>query len=95
MHSAMAALLRSFGLFPRIPLLPADVTLIILEELPKIQSILCLRVMSKQFDALIVPLAYRRVYLTKNIVTPFASEIELHAPSIVQLQVARYVRQHA
>lgn len=75
--------------------LPADVILIILEELHEIQQISNLRVVSKQFDALVAPLSYRHVHLTDRIVAPFALKHELYDPSIVQLQVARDVRNHA
>lgn len=87
--------LASASLLPRTPLLPAEVTAIILDELHETQYLPDLRVVSKQFDALIVPLVYRHVCLTDRIVEPFESEQELYAPSIVQLQVARHVRQHA
>lgn len=75
--------------------LPADVILLILEELHKIQHIPNLRVVSKLFDALIVPLACRDVHLTDRIIAPFAFKAELYDPSIVQFQVARDVTNHA
>ena len=83
------------NVIPSTPELPADVILTILEELHKRQSISHLRVVSKQFDALIVPLSYRHVHLTDRIVAPFAFKQELYDPSIVQLQVARDVKNHA
>ena len=80
---------------PSTPGLPPDVILTILEELHKRQGISHLRVVSKQFDALIVPLSYRHVHLTERIVAPFAFKQELYDPLVVQLQVARDVKNHA
>ena len=80
---------------PSAPELPADVILTIVEELHKRQGISHLRVVSKQFDALIVPLSYRHVHLTERIVAPFAFKQELYDPLVVQLQVARDVKNHA
>ncbi|KAL9073594.1 MAG: hypothetical protein Q9161_002834 [Pseudevernia consocians] len=82
------------NLFLATQILPADITLIVLEELHKIQRISDLRVVSKQFDALIVPLSYRHKHLTDRILAPFAFKQELHDPSVVQLQVAHDVRLH-
>ena len=82
------------------PELPAVVILSILGELHEIQDIPNLRIVSKQFDTLIVPLSYRHVYLTERILAPFANEQELNDDaSTVQpqaaLQVARDVKNHA
>ena len=77
------------------PELPADVILTILEELHQRQSISHLRVVSKRFDAIVTPLSYRHVHLTDRIIAPFALKQELYDPSIVQLQVARDVQNHA
>ena len=87
--------LLSPNLLSRTPELPADVILTILEELHKVQSISHLRVVSKQFEALATPLAYRHVHLTERIVAPFAFPPELYDPMIVHLQVARFVKLYA
>ena len=92
----MEAPLTPFTLMPSTPGLPAEVILSILKELHEIQDIPTLRIVSKQFDALVVPLVYRHVHLTKGILAPFACEQELDDDaSTVQLQVARDVRNHA
>ena len=68
----------------------------ILEKLHELQDVSNLRTVSKRFDALIVPLYYRRVHLTKRILVPFAYKQGLNDDaSTVQLQVARDVRNHA
>lgn len=96
MHSTMDVPLTPFILIPGTPELPAEVISSILEELHEIQDISSPRIVSKQFDALIVPLSYRHVHLTKRILAPFACEQELNDDaSTVQLQVARDVRNHA
>ena len=96
MNATVDAPLTPFILTPGTPELPADVILTILEELHEIQDISNLRTVSKRFDALIVPLSYRYVYLTERILVPFAHEQELNDDaSTVQLQVARDVRNHA
>lgn len=94
--TTMDAPLTPFTLIPGTPELPAEVILSILEELHEIQDISTMRIVSKQFDALIVPISYRRVHLTKRILAPFACEQELDDDaSNVQLQVARDVKNHA
>ncbi len=96
MKSTVDAPLTALTLTPGTPELPADVILTILEALHEIQDVSNLRTVSKRFDALIVPLSYRHVYLTKRILVPFAYEQELNDDaSSVQLQVARDVRNHA
>ena len=90
----MDALLMAPKVISSTPELPADVILTILEEIHKKQGISHLRVVSKQFDSLIIPLSYRHVHLTERIVAPFALEQELHDPLVVQLQVARDVKHH-
>ena len=75
--------------------LPADVILTILEELQDLQDISNLRLVSKQFDALIVRLSYRHVHLTDRIVKAFSPKQEECDPSITKLQVALDVRNHA
>ena len=80
---------------PSIPELPADVLLTILEELHKRQGLSHLRVVSKQFDALIVPLSYRHVHLTERIVAPFALKQGRYDPLVAGHQVARDVKNHA
>lgn len=100
MDSTVDAPLTPFTLIPGTPELPADVILTILEELHEIQNISNLRVVSKQFDALIVPLTYRHVHLTERILAPFADELELdddvsNVQFQVALQVIRDVSNHA
>lgn len=94
-YSAMDAPSTPSSLFLGTQELPADVILIILKDLHEIQQISNLRVVSEQFDALVAPLSYRHVHLTDRIVAPFALKHELYDPSIVQLQVARDVSNHA
>ena len=79
----------------RTPELPADVIVTVLEELQDLQNICNLRVVSKQFDALIVRLCYRHVHLTDRIVEGFAPKQGECDASITQLQVARDVKHHA
>lgn len=71
--------------------LPADVILTILEDLHNIQGISNLRIVSKQFDALVTPLSYRHVHLTDRILAPFALNPDA---SSVQQQVAHDVKNH-
>ncbi len=68
--------------------------LTILEELYDLQDFSNLRLVSKQFDALVVPLSYRHVHLTDRIVGMFASKQETYDLSITQVQVAGDVRNH-
>ena len=91
----MDSRLKTSNLILRTPELPADVIVITLEELHELQDIFDLRTVSKQFDALVVPLSYRHVHLTGRIVGAFAFNQGLDNSSITQLQVARDVRNHA
>ena len=72
----MDSSMTTTGLIFRTPELPADVILTILEELYDLQNIFNLRLVSKQFDALIVPLSYRHVQLTDPIVHVFEPKQE-------------------
>lgn len=89
----MGSPLTTSNLRLRTPELPADVILTILEELHDLQDISNLRLVSKQFDALVVPLCYRHVHLTDRVVGAFSPKQELR--DATQLQVARDVRNHA
>lgn len=49
-----------------------------------------LRLVSKQFDALVVPIMYRHLVLTKRVLTCFGKDVNDRA----RLQVAQDVRHH-
>ena len=92
MDSTVDAPLTPFTLTSGIPELPADVILTILEKLHELQDVSDLRTVSKRFDALIVPLSYRRVHLTNRMLISFALDDDA---STIRLQVNRDVRNHA
>lgn len=73
--------------------LPSDILIMVLEDPHHLSStsFSMLRLVSRQFDALIVPILYRSVRLTSRVVRTFANP-ETLTPD--QLQVGRDVREH-
>lgn len=75
-----------------IVILPLDVLIMVFEELHRLspRRFSSLRLVSKQFDALVVPIVYRHLILTNGVLACFGNRIGRKA----QLQVAQDVRRY-
>lgn len=73
---------------PPLPVLPPEVLLIIFNLAHETTPLSSLRVVSRQFDNLLVPIIYRQVILNPKIVACFQAQMN----SPIQLQIAKDIR---